>query len=224
MLPDRLTKIDETTRDQHHFLDPDDHCYFFGDFHSRKGWSFGETNQLIANFKRRPEEIRASPKARELHYYKEQAIRDVAAALRMAITARTLAETTFIPIATSLMRAHPDYCDRLERTLRTAFGDTLDLRCLLRQTVSTEADHLRGLRSGYEALLEITELDRAQLAAPIRDRIILFDDVLTSGKHYKVAKTRILEALPGRAIAAIFIARAIHPNAEAAGRSGSGPK
>ncbi|MGH8226316.1 MAG: hypothetical protein ACREU3_00205 [Steroidobacteraceae bacterium] len=217
MLPDRLTKIDETTRDQHHFLDPDDHCYFFGDFHSRQGFRFGETNQLIANYKRRPMAIRASPKARELHYYKEQAIRDVAAALRTAISGRTLAETTFVPIATSRVRTHPDYCDRLERTLRAAFGDALDLRCLLRQTVSTEADHLRDLRSSYDALLEITELDRAQLTTPVRDRIILFDDVLTSGKHYKVAKTRLLEALPGHAIVAIFIARAIHPSDRATG-------
>ena len=213
MLPDRLTKIDETTRDQYHFLDPADDCYFFGDFHSGKGWSYGDTNQLIKNFKRRPEEIRASAKATQLQYYNDKAINEVASALRKAISPRTVADATFVPIPTSRVRGQPDYCDRLERTLRMAFGQALDVRFILRQTVNTEADHRSGsARSSYDALLEITEIDHACLVGPPRDRIILFDDVLTSGKHYKVAKTRIREVLPGCPLLAVFVARSIHPN------------
>jgi hypothetical protein len=39
LLPDRLTWIDETNRDQYHFLKADDRCLFFGDFFSGKGWT-----------------------------------------------------------------------------------------------------------------------------------------------------------------------------------------
>jgi predicted amidophosphoribosyltransferase len=84
---------------------------------------------------------------------------------------------------------------------------------LLRQTQSTVADHLSGAsRLKYDELLEITELDEAQLAQPVRKTIVIFDDVLTSGKHYRVAKTRILEHLPSQDIVGLFVARAIHAN------------
>jgi hypothetical protein len=139
LLPDRLTKIDETNRDQYYFLGPDDRCYFFGDFFSGKGWKGGDTNQLIKNFKRTPEEIRTSAKATQLQFYKDKAITEIASALRKAFGPAGVAQRTFIPIPPSKTPNHPDYCDRLEKTLRRAFAtyDT-DIRLLLRQTASTE--------------------------------------------------------------------------------------
>lgn len=38
------------------------------------------------------------------------------------------------------------------------------------------------------------------------------DDVLTSGKHFKVARTRIQKIFPGKPILGIFVARCIHAN------------
>jgi len=213
LLPKRLTKIDETTRDEYCFLSPDDDCYFFGDFYSRKGWGCGDTNQLITNYKRTPEEIRFSANAKQLQYYKKKAISEVADALRGAISPQTVENATFVPIPTSRVRGHPDYCDRLERTLRLAFCDSLDLRFILRQIVSTKADHRSGgARSSYDTLLQITDVDPETLVHPVRKRIILFDDVLTSGKHYKVARTKIGEVVPGHPLIAVFVARAIHSN------------
>jgi hypothetical protein len=216
-LPDRLTGIDESNRDEHYFLAPDDHCYFFGEFFSNKGYSGGPTNQLITNYKRTPSEIAASPKASALRYYRDRAIAEIAAGMRRQF--RSLVERcTFVPLPSSKIFGDLDYCDRLEQTLRRAFGDFphVDIRILLRQTESIPADHKR-LREGcrrirYEDLLAITEIDDTQLAQPLRDAVILFDDVITSGKHYKVAKTRVLEISPGREILGIFVARAIHAN------------
>ena len=214
MLADRLTWIDTTNRDRHHFLAEDDRCLFFGDFYAGRGYSGGPTNQLIKNFKRTTSEINSSPKTRQLRHYKNTAIAEVASALRKVFTPPHLAPRTFVPIPSSKESDHPDYCDRLLRSLTTAFvGYDADVRPLLRQTRSVDADHLSAHnRISYDDLLAITEIDRTQLRTPLRQEVVLFDDVLTSGKHFKVARTRIQEMFPGKPILGIFVARCIHAN------------
>jgi predicted amidophosphoribosyltransferase len=43
----------------------------------------------------------------------------------------------------------------------------------------------------------------------VRAQIALFDDVLTSGKHYKCCQRRLREALPSTPIAGVFLARRV---------------
>lgn len=212
MLPDRLTRIDETSRDQHHFLTADDRCFFFGDFYAGKGYSGGSTNQLITNFKRSPSEINASPKARQFLHYKNAAIGEVAAALRKVFAPAHVEPRTFVPLPSSKASDHPDYCDRLLRSLTSAFsGYNADIRPLLRQIQSVDADHRSGRnRIGFDDLLSITEIDRTQLQTSLRQQVVLFDDVLTSGKHFKVAQTRIHAMFPEQSIVGLFVARCIH--------------
>jgi hypothetical protein len=212
LLPDRLTWIDATNRARHHFLEAADRCLYFGDFYGGKGWSAGYTNQLIKNYKRAPRQIALSANAQQLQYYKDRALSEVAAALQKVFSEAAVEPRTFIPIPTSKTPGDPEYCDRLERTLCAAFrGYNADIRLLLRQTISTEADHLSGGgRSSYTELLQITEVDPTQLHTSPRAEIVLFDDVLTSGKHFKVAQTRIREVYPEHPILAVFVARCIH--------------
>lgn len=217
MLPDRLTGIDETSRSSYYFLQEEDVLYYFGDFHIGRGWSGGPTNQLIKNYKRTPQEIAANPRA--FQYYKDLAIGEIAAGLRKQFTLENIRRITFVPIPTSKTVGHPDHCDRLIRTLRQAFAgiDGMDVRPLLRITRDTEADHLSGGdRIDYDELLAITEVDPAQLRPEVRPNIVIFDDVLTSGKHYKVAKMRIRDVLPDRRLVGVFVARCIHPDPFAA--------
>ncbi len=218
MLPDRLTRIDEVTRGTHHFLTEEDRCLYFGEFFSRRGWSAGPTNQLITNYKRTPTEIAAHAKGPTLQHYKDQAMSEIAAGLRAQFTPQDVATRyTFVPMPSSKTAGDPDFCDRLDVTLRRAFSSPpytdADIRTLLRQTRSVDADHRRTSgRISYDDLLQITEVDPAQLQAPVRPEIVLFDDVLTSGKHYKVAKIRIREVLPRHSLVGLFVARANHPN------------
>jgi hypothetical protein len=80
----------------------------------------------------------------------------------------------FVPIPTSKQPGHPEYCDRLERSLRLAFaGYRADVRPLLRLTASTPADHLRAAaRLQYQHLLAMTILDARQLAAGLRPVVV----------------------------------------------------
>jgi len=212
-LPERLTWIDESNRSDHPFLRREDRCAFLGEFQAREGWGGGETNQLIANFKRPHVQIEREPIGDRLRRYKEQAVAEVSAALRGQFTREEVELLcTFVPIPPSKQSQDPEYCDRLERTLRLAFaGYRADIRLLLRQTASTPADHLSAdERISFEDLLKITVVDPRHLATALRPVIVLFDDVLTTGKHYKVAKTRIREVFPEQPILGVFVARCRH--------------
>ena len=211
VLPERLRWVNERTRGEHRFLTVADHCLYFGEFSARGGWAAGATNQLIVDYKRTPLEIAASVRARALRFYKERAVRDIAIRLRRAFsTAAVEGLITFVPIPSSKRVGAPDHCDRLLRTLRLAFGGlAADIRPLLRQSESTPADHRAAGRLSLRALLALTEIDATQLARPLRPLVVLFDDVLTSGKHVAVAKTRILEQVSEQPIIAVLVARRV---------------
>jgi hypothetical protein len=209
LLPDRLTGIDETNRDQHVHLQPEDRCFFFGEYFAGKGYRRGGTNQLMFNFKCKPSDA-ATNLGRKM--YKERAVAAIAAGLRRAITRENVERLTFVPIPPSKVVGHADYDDRLMRTLVSAFdGYAADIRLLLRQTGSTESDHTAGGRLSPEALAALLQIDRERLAErPLRQGIVLFDDVLTTGKHFKCCERRLRDVVPVPVpIVGVFVARRI---------------
>ena len=48
----RFTKVDDSIRDQHFFLGPDDDCYFMREYTARAGYSHSQTNDIILNLKK----------------------------------------------------------------------------------------------------------------------------------------------------------------------------
>lgn len=64
--------VDESMLKDHYYLDGDDYCNFIGEYTARKGYSYSDTNQLIANFKK-PPKLRGTPQ----WTYKQQAINQV---------------------------------------------------------------------------------------------------------------------------------------------------
>jgi hypothetical protein len=203
-----LTWIDETNRAGHPFLTEGDRCVFFGEYFAGKGYRGGDTNQLIFNFK-----CPLSANAGRLTW-KERAIATVANGLRSAISRQSAEAITWVPIPPSKVVADPAHDDRLFRALNQAFnGYSADVRMLLRQTVSTNADHTSGARLTSEVLYKVLEVDHAVLAArPLRRTLVLFDDVLTTGKHFKCCERRLREAIPATPIIGIFVARRILSN------------
>jgi predicted amidophosphoribosyltransferase len=210
LLPDRLTLIDDTNRGDHPFLEVDDRCFFFGEYFAGKSYKGGPTNQLVFNFKCKP--TVAAANARRAHY-KNQAIQTIASGMRRVIGQQNAERYTWVPIPPSKAIDDPDYDDRMLRTLRVAFqGYEADIRPLVRQSVSTAADHEQEKRLTRDALRAVLEVDMANLQAiPLRDGIILVDDVLNSGKHFKESERQLRRAIPADvAIVGIFVARCIH--------------
>ena len=204
-LPNRLTRIDKTNRGDHSFLEEGDRCSFFGEYFAGTGFEGGWTNQLILNFKAPP----SKPKRK---FFKDGAIRTIAAGLRKVVPKGSAERLTWVPIPCSKAEGHADYDERGLRALRMAFnGYDVDVRQLLKQTESTEADHAGDDRISREDLLELLKVNKTELKkAPIRpDGICLFDDVLTTGKHYKCCEERLLEVVEVP-IRGLFVARCIH--------------
>ena len=120
-----------------------------------------------------------------------------------------------MPVPPSKTPGHADYDDRLIRALTMACaGYTSDVRLLLRRSSSTESDHKTGDRLTPEALHSLLELDSAAIAAgPLRETIVLFDDVITTGKSFKCCERRLREAVPATVpIIGLFVARRILRN------------
>lgn len=210
-LPSRLTWIDETSRGSHYYLTDDDRCIYFGEYFGGQGFSGGPTNQLIFNFKAKPSAIANNIYRRR---YKKQAIRLIAQGLRRSIKQHDIESYTWVPIPCSKAEGHADYDPRLTQTLTEAFdGFDADIRQMIRQTESVNADHHRDHdRISPNRLSEILEIDIDLLnAKDVRSKgIVLFDDVLTTGKHFKCCANLIKHQLPKVHILGIFVARCIH--------------
>lgn len=209
MLPSRLTWIDETNRSDHPFLREEDSCLFFGDYVGGQSYRGGATNQLVFNYKCPPTTAAVNVGRRG---HKERAIATVSSGLRNSMTREDAESVTWVPIPTSKVVGDPDYDDRLIRTLKTAFaGYDADIRALLRQSANTTPDHATEDRTTPEELFDVLEVDHSELIkAPLRSTVILFDDVITTGKHFKCCERRLREVVPADIlIVGIFVARRI---------------
>jgi hypothetical protein len=210
VVPTVLTRLDEASRADHIFLTASDRCAFLAQYCSGSDDRHGLCHQLIRNFKCEPSRARGD---RCRGRYKQAAIATLSSWLRHAVPRRLAESCTWVPIPPSQRAEDPDFDDRLGRTLQLAFeGYDTDVRSLLYQMRSTARDHAGRARLSEQALFGILRVDEAQLAQrPVRGRVVLFDDVLTSGKHFKCCERRLRQALPDTPIAGVFLMRRAPP-------------
>ena len=200
--PDRLTKVDDLTRPDHAHWTADDVCYFIGEYTARRGYAHSPTNHLIFNFKK-PVDRRGRPEWR----YKERAIRVVARAFRHALRPEAFDRLTLVPIPPSKAKGDPLHDDRLTRMLRAIRPvPPLDIRELIAQTQSTESAHGSDIRPPPEQIEAFYRLDEA-LTEPTPRIVALVDDLLTTGAHFRAAKSILSTRFPDVAIIGLFIAR-----------------
>jgi hypothetical protein len=206
-IPQKLWKIDDSTVEDHFFLDGGDQCFYIWEYAARKGYEFSPSNNLIWNLKIKPSAIERSP----LRYrHKLEAISHAGDALRTFVSREFVeAHATFVPLPCSKMAGDPEHDERLVKVLNIAFrGWQADVRNMLTLTRSTLADHESPTRLGFDELLGITVIPDSVVAAP-RQIVVILDDVLNSGKHFKVAQRLIRERYPRVEIRGVFLARCI---------------
>jgi hypothetical protein len=208
--PQRFTKIDDLTRPDHWYLTQDDECYFFGEYTARKGFSFSATNQLSLNFKKR-----ADLRGTGQWYWKEKAVDEIARAFRGAIQDKGLDILTFVPIPPSKARTDPLYDNRLRWMLDSIRPSRpVDVRELIEQGQSTTAAHESDTRPTPDELAGLYRITRA-LTTPKPQLIAIVDDLLTTGCHFRAAKTVLAPLFPGVNIIGLFVARRV-PDSEIA--------
>lgn len=201
-MPARLSKIDELTRPDHTFLAPDDECYYLGDYTARRGFAFSEMNNLINNL-RKPMNRRALPEWR----YKESAIVTSGQMLREALNEDWLRAVTIVPVPSSRMTTDPEYDDRLPRILGVlTAGLTLDIRELVVMTRNVPQSHLAEERVSIDELTASMAIDESALH-PQPTALAIFDDVLTTGRHFKAVQAVLGARFPGVPTVGVFLAR-----------------
>lgn len=206
MIPNyRLQKIDELLIKEHSCLEPNDKCFFFGEYAGKKGYQHSPINQLIFNLKKEP------TRKEELDWhYKEKAILFVADLISSSFNSEKLKETTWIPFPPSKKKNDSRYDDRLVKILEKVnvckLG--LDVRELLFIKQSRESAHREGRRFTIEEHLENLSIDR-NLLNPTPKMMIIFDDVITSGASFKAAQKILSRYYSNVLIEGVFIARSL---------------
>jgi hypothetical protein len=202
--PQRLTKIDDLSRPDHYYLTPEDDCYFLGEYTARQGYAFSATNQLILNFKKSMDKRRTAQ-----WKYKERAIGEAAAAFRQALNKEWLDTATLVPIPPSKAKTDPLYDDRVLRMVQAIRPEPRpDIREIVEQAASMAAAHEQQNRprpEDIEANYTVVEARRN----PVPRVIGLFDDVLTTGAHFRAASGILGRTYPGVRIVGLFIARRV---------------
>jgi hypothetical protein len=206
----KLTKIDDLYRGDYAYLDESDSCYFLREYLGGMGYEGGETNQLIANFKIKPSVRTENP---HRWRWKLQAIDEIANELGAALGKAFLTgKYTLIPIPPSKSRDDPEFDDRMLQVLRVMCRNSpyADVRDMIIQRESMDADHTRdGPRAPPHQRARYYDFDQV-IVDPPATRIVLFDDLITTGSHFKALKQRLREIYPGAQIYGIFVARVIH--------------
>lgn len=202
----RVVEVDALALPDHHYLDGQDKCYYAGEYTAGETHAYSDTNQLIYNLKKSMDR-QGLPDWQ----YKERAIVQAAQIFRAALNPAI--PLTLVPVPPSKARSDAAYDDRMVRVLRLVGVDRPhDLRELVVQSHSMPAAHLAGRRPTPDELVAAYRLDES-LADPVPDRILIVDDVLTTGCHYKAVKRVLEQRFPHAEIYGLFVARRVPKSA-----------
>jgi hypothetical protein len=194
----RLQQIDETNRRDHWYLDEDDECHFLYEYTAGKDWSWSDTNQLIHNLQKK--------RGSGGYHHKGHAITRCANDFSAVLPADWLGQATLVPIPPSKTKSDPAYDDRMVqvcRKIRAAVAP--DVRELVEQINSTET--FKGGKRMPPAELKKNYRIAEQELQNLRGVVGVFDDVLTTGSHFKAVKEMILERAPQTYVIGFFVAR-----------------
>ena len=211
-LPDctKLQQIDNQSREDHKYLIDEDVCFYIGEYTSGCGYKFSTFNDLISNLKKPPSR-RGKPEYR----YKLEAINWVASCFRKNLREDALEEwLTLVPIPPSKARGHPDYDDRMmEICRRLTHGlKSPDVSELIAMRQDIEPFHAHGgHRMPPDELMLQMRLEVNKGYRP-RSAILLVDDVLTTGSHFKACQRLLEERFPDSKVWGLFVARRVFPD------------
>lgn len=190
------TRISRVNSFNHRELDGEDICLFL---HTRETHQYGEIDQwsyayqTIENFKISPVALQNNPARKR---YKKQAVQTITNDLAMLFRdANPRARFLLVPAVTSKSKTDPNYDDRLIKVCSTVASrfpnvDSFELLSISRTIASAHTD--AGTRN-VNALFSNIVVDTS---IAIRDyaSVLIFDDVISSGAHFKACKLAIQRA------------------------------
>lgn len=204
-----IQKIDELNLQDHWYLDSNDDCYYFGEYTPGKGYSGSPTNQLIFNFKKSP-----IHKNKPHWVYKVNAINTIVELFEGNLSVpKTM--FTLVPIPPSKCKTDPEYDDRMMDVLKLFNKrNDYDVQELFELDNNMNTTHKQeGHRPDPKMIRTLYNLDENVLKGT-NENIVLFDDLITTGSHFKGLKNKILKLYPDKNVYGIFIARRAIPKDE----------
>lgn len=180
-----------------HFLEPFDICYYFLEKEA-EGYTKSKANNIIYNFKK-PVERRGRAEWK----YKVDAIDKF---IKMLCQTEYKGECiTVVPAPTSKPRGHDEWDDRIDQAvdgLKECHPE-LNIEKILDTTIAHTPAHAGGRR-------DIWDIQAHTACQPLENCssgvVILVDDVLTTGAHFKAWKEMILQYNPNvRDVVGLFL-------------------
>lgn len=201
----KIHKIGPLERVDHCHITSHDDISFLWEYISEKGYEGGNVNRLILNLKKSPLDINKPG-----YHYKNDTILNIA---KLLSTIKGMSNYTIVPIPPSKSKNDSGYDDRLIQILRqwSISRPTVQYMELIYQNNSTNASHLSEQRLKPQALLNNYRLDKSLKLEEGRKIILIFDDILTTGSHYKAMASLLKKEFPDKQIKGFFLARRVFP-------------
>lgn len=184
------------------YLSDDDHCFYFLDY-VEGGYQASPHNSMVLNFKKD-----LSFKNNVSWCYREQAVRNFALMLHGALS-NVANRITIIPMPTSKPQNSLKFNDRLLATIGwlQVYGNNMyHIENCLDTKEESIPSHISGNRKPEDLF---NNINFTFPKSRFKEYIILIDDVLTTGAHFKVCKD-ILTKYSSVNIGGIFLAKTDH--------------
>jgi len=190
----------------------DDVCYFFGEYIAGGKWDASPTNNLIWNLKI---DVAQHPQRR---HHKISAINESIEQLAPAVSQESMSKVTVVPMPGSKPLGHAAYDDRMIQVMNgwgARVGPAFDGRPVLVTRHERGAQHsaaAKGVSRATVAEMAATlTLDPAYLATPLRETVVLLDDVFTAGTSFKAAQSILMQRPEVKRVCGLFLARTVWP-------------
>ncbi|EAK3672774.1 hypothetical protein BZ119_01475 [Campylobacter jejuni] len=183
------------------YLNSDDACYYFLDYKPNSGF---EANSLVFNFKKD-----LLFKNHPSWYYRNEAIKEFAKMINNMFLNINKNIFNIIPMPTSKPKNSTEFNNRLMQTMEELLK--LDNSYKIFDCFDVQNNLVPAHYNGYR---NPNDLKQEILFYPpnfFDKNIVLIDDVLTTGGHFKACKNILLEKLdPNINIVGLFLAKTEH--------------
>ncbi|WP_419421506.1 phosphoribosyltransferase (plasmid) [Legionella sp. D16C41] len=206
-----LIQLESWEIEQNRFaLSEDDDCFYYMHYEPNSDLNKSHEKQTIVNIKISKEELEKNPNRL---YYKEKGLREVSSWLVNTINKhkRLIEEYLWIPAYSSKAKTDKFYDDRLQKILSLVkekipefnWFDAFDVK----QTVeSSRKSNKRNINEKLNNLI----IDRRFTQHLKSKKIVIFDDVLTTGTTFQAAKAKLKEVDDSFYIIGVFISKTVH--------------
>jgi len=187
----------------------EDKFIFFARIYTvHRGFDYSETNNLISNFKKKPNSSSL------ILRYKTLAIERFAAesCKLFCYTSALQHKFSLVPVPPSKLINNPEFDDRVDRVARrvASLCTNVTYRPLLKGIKNRDPAHKSNEYRSMETIYESISID-SQLVSQYQPGTILviFDDVTTSGASFEASRLHLQKTFPGEKIIGVIWAKAV---------------